>query len=282
MLIYFNGDSHAAGVELGDDVISEYPGLSNYDYNHGSNNSKVEWKLNTHKNNHYLSLERKEKWNLILKLEYERSFPNRIKNKLGIDVINHAHGGASMDRIVRTSLKDLIQYKKQHEEIIAVIATTDPSRREYATCYRNTGRDAVGELGHFVSISSHYSQDGEEDADMIRKYNALYERNYHQLVLFYKNVILLQDFCKVNNIKLIWVAGITNVVNKILVEPQYKYATDLTALKEYAKFEYTIDMDKIAKEIFYDVKCPHSHFSEKVHEEVAIQLAKILKEKYNV
>ena len=91
--------------------------------------------------------------------------------------------------------------------------------------------------------------------------------------MFYKSAILLQDFCKVNNIKLLWVAGNGNIVEDNKVDRNIE---DYNNFKEYANFSYAVEMPKIAKDINVGVMCPGYHFSEKVHDAVAnILLRKI-------
>ena len=45
-----------------------------------------------------------------------------------------------------------------------------------------------------------------EILDSIIKYKITYETNYHNLINFYKNVIFLNGFCKVNAIAINWIA----------------------------------------------------------------------------
>ena len=89
--------------------------------------------------------------------------------------------------------------------------------------------------------------------------------------MFYKNAILLQDFCKVNNIKLLWIAGNGNIIKDNNVVDQ-KNIEDYKNFKEYVNFGYAIEMCEVAKDININVMCPGYHFSETVHDVVANSL----------
>ena len=58
MQLYFNGDSFVAGVELADDILPEYPGLTSWIEDVTIRNKiysgHVEWIANTYNNKHYL------------------------------------------------------------------------------------------------------------------------------------------------------------------------------------------------------------------------------------
>lgn len=278
MLIYCNGDSFVAGVELGDNILSDYPGLSDF----GADKTlPTKWIASTYDPNHIYGKERQEKTKEILELEYQRSFPNKLKERLNIPVINHALGGSSMDRIVRTTITDLISLKKEHDEIIAIIGDTHWSRSEMPNFEFIDSPDAVGFNRHWVCITSTYHMSGREPLNPVRDYKIRYEKNYHMLVKYYSNVIRLQDFCKANDIKLYWVST-TADVESTSVEKQYADDLCYTNFISYANLKFTIKMRDIAKQIYNKVLCPSNHYGENVHEEVANRLVTIIKENHNV
>lgn len=279
MIIYCNGDSFVAGVELGDTIIPDHPGF--IDYNDEDPAKYRPWSSKTWDTNTLYGKARITSWNQIEELDRKKSFPSKLNQLLNVPVINRAHGGASLDRIVRTALTDLIELKKTNDNIVAIIGTTDISREEIPTCHDIPYPDSTGDPGYWISVTPHHTKADEAETDGITKYKLLREKDYHGMLRFYKNVILLKDFCKLNNIKLYWISTNYNVKN-IEVEKEYETCVDLLNFKEYAEFEYILDMDEIAKTINTGVICPANHFSEIVHDEVAKQLAEILKEDLNV
>jgi hypothetical protein len=74
-----------------------------------------------------------------------------------------------------------------------------------------------------------------------------YESNYHSQVNFFKNIILLNDFCKLNDIPLLWVSTGFSGTADAVIEDKYKQARDLINLKEYANLDYAVDMITVAK-----------------------------------
>lgn len=278
MLIYCNGDSFVAGVELGDDILPDYPGLSDFD---SDLSTPKQWIANTYDSKHHYSVERERRNKELIELEYQRAFPNKLKNKLNVDVVNHAMGGSSMDRIVRTTITDLISLKKDHNNIVAIIGDTHCSRSELANFEFIDSTDIVGFTRHWVCLSTTYKMANSKPLDPVIEYKLRYEKNYHMIVNYYSNVIRLQDFCKINNIKLYWVSSY-NGIDNVTVEKEYKDDLCLNNTIEYSQFEYTIGMREVALEIYNNVICPSGHFSEVVHEEVANRLVDIIKENHNV
>jgi hypothetical protein len=131
----------------------------------------------------------------------------------------------------------------------------------------------------WISLSATFRQiDHDKDIENLRQYKILYEKKYHSLVNFYKNVILISDFCKLNNIRLYWIATGEDVT-KIEIEPYLADRPDLIAFMEYTKFKYDISMIDIIGEFpGQDVICPGGHFGELIHEKTAQEIVKILGE----
>lgn len=277
MLIYCNGDSFVAGVELGDDILPDYPGLS--DFRKPSEIAK-QWIANTYTPNHPYSKERERRTKELIELEYNRAFPNKLQQSLNIPVVNHSMGGSSMDRIVRTSITSLIELKNKHDNIIAIIGDTDCNRSEAPNFEFIDYHDVVGFPRHWVCMSSNYHMSDRKPLEPLIDYKLRYEKNYHSLVGYYKNVILLQDFCHKNNITLYWVQSFDR--GNIVPESEYENDSCLNNLKEYANFKYTVRMPEVAKNIYHNVQCPSGHYGENVHNGVAEEFTNIIKEKYDV
>jgi hypothetical protein len=269
MILYCNGDSFVAGVELGDDILPEYPGTQDFDAPTSVINLAKEWILKTQNHTHPWAAMRQELFTQIFDIERSRAFPNKISKLLNLPVINNALGGSSMDRIARTTIDSLIELKRENEDIIAIIGITEASRSELANfneCYNNEYST------RWVDMSLGYVNEGVKPLEAVRNYKLRYETDYHCQINFYKNVILLQDFCKVNHIPLFWVnPGFTNLSNS---HPD----TDLLNMKNYANLTCIVDMVEIARKINVNVRCPSGHHSEVVHDEVAKIIASILQE----
>lgn len=287
MILYFNGDSFVQGCELGDDILPGYPGLTPYPMNSHDPKSvqsiNKEWLAKTYNPKHEYSSMRNNLYHEISKLEYERAFPNKVGKLMGCETINHALGGSSMDRIVRTSLCDLKSLRKENptEPVIAFVGTTHPMRWEMPKSFSDIHFDIHGQPKDWQCISTTY-RTSEEDylrEEMI-KLRVLTETNYHALVSFYKNILLLQNFCALNNIHLYWVATHDNILTSFPIEYQYENRQDLKLLKEAADLFYKIDMVEVIEDRFswHPVLCPGGHFGESVHVEVAHIIVKIIEE----
>jgi hypothetical protein len=294
MIIYANGDSFVAGVELGDDIFPGYPGKLSLPHDDSPDSNHFlakQWILNTYNQSHELGKKRLKLLNEILSLEYSRAFPKKLSQILKYDtvpyfnrnfsefkppfVINRALGGSSMDRIVRTSIADLIEIRKHHtSKIIAIIGTTDISRSEIPS-WSPHRENLQGDPGVWVCLHNHGTLP--KTVPYIRdliNFKLAYQLDYHSLVNFYKNVVLLQDFCKLNNIVLMWVETYRN---NLISDTNNNLYTDLQNFKDYAALEYSTSMNEIADEINHNVLCPSGHFSEIVHEAVAIKLANLIR-----
>lgn len=277
MLIYANGDSFVAGVELGDDIMPDYPGTIPYNGSASEHERINSWIRNTYNPDHPLYKSRQKLSDDIMKLEYQRAFPSLLSNLFQCPVVNHAFGGSSIDRIVRTSIFDLIELKKTNQNIIALIGTTELSRFELPSPHNhwNKTKDFCGHYQCWKSINVHFPDLNDSDlANKIVEYTLRHERNYHSLVRFYKNVIQLQDFCKLNGIKLFWISAFQNVLNTF-IEPEYQYKdnNELESYMDYAKFEYFLDMHDVAATCnLKSVLCPSGHYSKEVHTLIAEKL----------
>lgn len=253
LFLYANGDSFVQGVELGNFLKTDFPGY--YDFKQERPDYIHKWFLEDQQKSKSISNELLKQ---ISTEEYTRNFVAKIQQKLNCKFLNSAFGGSSNDRIARVTIKDLIEIKKQHKNVVAIIGTADPSRLELPNDF--------GSLlwkPYFLSSTDNINNE-------ISKYFLLNLSRYHRMLMFYKNVILLQDFCKVNSIKILWVAGNGNIIEDNVVDRTN--IEDYNNFKEYSNFSYAIEMPKIAKEINNSVMCPGYHFSEKVHDAAATLL----------
>jgi hypothetical protein len=290
MLLYYNGDSFAAGVELADEILPDYPGchpLSLESETSDIRKRRREWVGNSKKPTHQLNKLKMSMINEIRKLELERAYPNLVHNMTGIPYINKSLGGSSMDRIVRVTIADLIKLKKDDPDrkLVAFICTTYMERSEMPNNLPPE-IDMHGEPMDWASVSFNFRQyDHDQIIENIKRYKALFETTYHSMVNFYKNVILIQDYCKLNDVDLYWITARENIRREVdRRDEQYKDRTDLIALMDYANIEPAINMMDIANNELdgQDVLCPGGHFSQIVHDRTAEKIVDIIKGKNNV
>ena len=262
MIIYCNGDSFVSGSELIDHIYgNDHPGFFKEPQLHL--NPKIRDWFNHNLKHSSLSFSVREP------LEKERTFPSKIHSMTNINVINDGLGGSSMDRIVRTSITKLTELiNTDEQEIVAVIGTTEMNRFELPNTDINW------------TCAPHNISTTPELREAILKYYAINETDYHQYVKFYLNVIQLQDFCKVNNIKLYWLRALPEsgvqggpTVHEFI--SNLNENNDLVQLVKYAKFKYTLSMEELASQVEYPY-CPGGHFVEEVHELVAKKIIELL------
>lgn len=277
MIFYFNGDSFVSGVELADHLLPNHPGYIKFDDQIKKNEAK-KWIKKTYDSSHEYGKLRHLKYKEIADTEFESCFPNILSKKYGINIINRALGGSSNDRIIRTTLNDLIKLLEHKEEVTAIIGTTSINRFEIPNYEDSWYADYHGEIKVWNCISGHYHMDNRELAQPLIEYHIKYEKNYHQLVRFYKEVILLQSFCQSNNIKLYWLETLENI-SKIQVENNYKNIEDLINFKKQANFKYTFSMYEIVeKNKHEEVLCPSGHYSPLIHNLIADEIYNFIKE----
>lgn len=266
MHIYCNGDSFVAGSELADDVLYDYPGLSLYDPDLIKNEQDPAFKWYLESFSPKLIGIRSSRFDELQKLERERAFPNQLSKMLNVPVVNNAFGGSSMDRIARTTLTDLYNMKKLYPygRIIAIIGTTHYSRSEHA--YEN-GWTCVS------ATNTKLIDDDISNAHL--KHKIMYEKEYHWVMNFYKNIILIQDFCKANDIKLFWIAARDNVLTDFKFDMNIFGSEDIVAYSKYANLTYALEMFKCLDAFQgQPTMCPGGHLGPNVHEYIADRLAK--------
>lgn len=279
MLLYFSGDSFVAGTELADDMLPGYPGYVSWpiDVSNKFRTGKI-WLDSSHNANHPSNKNRMDNIHELTKNELCRAYPNQVHMATGLPVINRGMGGSSMDRIARQTLLDLYTLKQEdpNRDLVAFIGTTYPERNEIPNNLPPI-IDMHGFATDWASISATFRQtDHDEDIENIRRYKILFETNYHSLVNFYRNVVLISDFCKLNNIKLYWIATGEDVTKRV-VEEHLRDRPDLKMLIEYSQFKYDINMIDIIGEFpNQEVICPGGHFGKQIHERTAQEIVKIL------
>lgn len=260
MILYCDGDSHVAGTELGDVILPEHPGFLPWGCPEQLSIHNAKWIERTFGNGD-LSHYRKQQLEKIALLEKEKAFPNKIANKLNIEVVNAALGGSSIDAICRRTLSNLIQLKNR-DTVVAVIGITDPWRFELP----NSNSDDVPWMCVLPNNNVDYLKE-------VTKYMVLAEKNYHSLVRFYKNIITIKDFCKLNDIKLFFIERYP--IND--VEPYFENYKDYVNLKNYANFKADLNFMKIvATQNLGNVMCPAFHFNETVHEYISNKVIELL------
>jgi hypothetical protein len=286
MLLYFNGDSFAAGVELADDMLPDYPGCFtwplNYDDDPVTRKAKS-WLDNSHNGSHIFNKARMSIVHEMTQTELARAYPGLIHKMTGIPFINKSQGGSSMDRIARVTIADLIRLKSEdpNRKLVAFICTTYIERSEIPNNLPPRS-DMHGDPQDWASISSTFRQDDHDQMiENIRKYKVLFEKSYHSMLNFYKNVVLLQDYCKLNEVDLYWISGGENI--HTVVSQSHTDRNDLKSLMDYANMQVAISMRDIVEHelVGQNTMCPGGHYAQPVHDRTAEKIVEILKEKGN-
>ena len=294
MIIYCNGDSFTSGVDLADYLIPGYPGgtpMSPRETGQQTPDVReaANWHKNTYDNSHQLGKLRQTKMRAIQNEEFNRAWPNKLHNLSGYPVINNAQSGSSMDRIARTTVSDLISLKEEHANIISIIGLTGIDRSELPTSGRPWTGSSFSSFSSWVDII-HHRPGLHPDLAPIFDYKLKYETDYHCYINFYKNVILIKNFCSVNNIRLyfvlplplppkFWQSGYKP--HPLDVDAKFS-VTDIESIKNlenYANLVPAINMTDIATSCkLPEVYAPGGHFAESIHEIVADKLFNIIKQ----
>lgn len=270
LFIYANGDSFVEGAELGDFLIHSYPGAYNFNEPYGEVKPHIKaWFDEIQTPGTELFELRQHLTKQIKREQQQRNFCAKLAGMMKAEFYNNGLGGAGMDRILRTTLTDLIEFKKTKKKILAIIGTTELLRMELPSSNDDSTLWEIYHPGNKISNSS---------VNSVLEYYYLRTKNYHKMVKFYQYVITLQDFCKANSIKLMWISGYAPIDQIIQVETELIMEKDLCALQDYASFKYAADMQQLAKIINYNVRLPGYHFSESVHDATAKQLYEQLDE----
>jgi len=266
MIIYCNGDSFVAGVGLADDMITGYPGFLPFNVQQQQQQRQsAAWHMRTYTANDPLSLERQSIRETIELLEKTRAFPSLLGKKYNYNVVSNAEGGASMARVSRTTVTDLIKLKDGNEQIVAILSTPPCPRFEVAN----------GNL-FWASILFGPGQQLHSNHQAVIDNKLQYETDYHQYTNFYINIISIIEFCKNNNIRLIWISS--TQTRKLYDEKIAMEYNDVNLLVKHANMKYDIDMYHIAETCgLPNVIGADYHWGPDVHNIVADQLHEILK-----
>lgn len=261
MILYTNGDSFVAGIGLSMPGIKGFPGyFSLGPWEDPNYPLKVSDWFNRSTKRLNLSLDD------IKAIERSRAFPYKISKSLNIPLIDNSLGGSSFYRITRTSLVDLLKIKQEHpgESIVAIIGLTSPARSEVA--YTDNNKPCWAEV-HFGPKGNNVP-----GVDSIMCYKLEYEQSYHQLTIFFQNIILLREFCLKNNIKLF----LTGPEWSELAFPYDDYP-DLKLLRDYIGNIFDVSMTAEAMSLEKPL-LPCGHYREEVHDLVSEKFIKMIKE----
>ena len=91
MLLYFNGDSFAAGVELADDMLPGYPGCFTWPVDYDSDpvaKEGKEWLDNSHDGSHPSNKTRMSIVHELTQTELARAYPNLVHKMTGLPFIS--------------------------------------------------------------------------------------------------------------------------------------------------------------------------------------------------
>jgi hypothetical protein len=148
------------------------------------------------------------------KISDGKRYSEFLSESLDCEHINAAISGSSNDRILRTSLRDLINLKQTHTDIVAAISLTFPLRTEIWDTDIENNRFVND--GEFVSVQAAKSKQWFHNgttasppryngyiSEWLRWYNVEAET-----VKLLKEILLLTTWCKHNKIKYVILSGI--------------------------------------------------------------------------
>ena len=87
MIVYCNGDSFVAGVELADYMLPEYPGCVPFHHDQETSDRNLKWIRKTYDMSHEFGLIRKKKKYSLAIEEKNRAWPNKLKTLLELVLI---------------------------------------------------------------------------------------------------------------------------------------------------------------------------------------------------
>lgn len=260
VLIYCNGDSFVNGHELGDDLITGYPGYHDYSDTGTIRKKSNIWYSKSFDESTDSCKERNYKTKDIFRKQHELAFPNLIQKHTGLKVINAAttYLGNSQGCITRNTITDLYNLKQQYSKIITIIGVTSINRLDLPN--KRGGWHNIMLSGNSVNSKDHY----ETQVNGLMDFYYHYYKSYHLYIDWLKNVLLIKNFCEVNNIDLLWTTGIHPLVCDDLPDEP-----DLLAFFNSVKLVYDVNLVELAQTINKQTMCPGYHFSPIVHEKAA-------------
>jgi hypothetical protein len=273
-LLYFNGDSFVQGTELADHLhIQDNIGFFSY-HDYYKSLLYTDPKIKNWRIPHLGKLASND----VVRDEFKLSFSNLVGEKLNVEVINHAMGGSSLDRIARSTISDLIKYKNEFTNICAFVGLTEPFRSEIPNpnLSNRNNLDMHGNKQSWIDILNSPKLFNDKHIHAIRDFKLECETNYHQLIRFYKNIILIKDFCKTNNI-LLYFINVFDLPTSVIVEDEYKDNTDLKNMCSYADLRCDLDFHQLIIENKHEkLLCSGGHYNFVAHEMFAKKLIEFI------
>ena len=264
-IIYCNGDSFVAGDELADhEFFDDHPGLLSVSDSNEKKRIAAEWRRKSCRT-------RDGETNRKLReLERIKAFPNRLQEITGIPVINDAVGGASFERIARTTITSLIDLKNEYSEITAIIGLTCPDRFEIPSRHQLRGFDE--NLPEWDCINPAWEDLKGQDGRLINliNYQRIATTKNFRYTRLYLNMILIKDFCELHNIRLLWLEAGWH-----FPEENPGYASNL---REYIDFHSSGNMGTLGHLLDTNALCADGHWAEVVHHKFAKELSKYFKD----
>lgn len=215
-------------------------------------------------------------------------------------LINKGKPSACNRRIIRTSVRDLLEIKKQHSDIICLIGLTFITRTEL--WQPNIPADSND--GNFHSITVDFKKlnwvDGIANAIVpdIHQYAAADVQEYYKQWLLHMNkeailtdlatdIIMFLNFCQTQNIKLLlwsntqtWPAGPEIAVNDVFFQTLYQTLISSTMVIDPWQFSFRdYALQQGFRPIDEDRYGPDGHPGSQAHESFAQYLLKYIKEK---
>jgi len=144
-------------------------------------------------------------------------WPSRFNHtKEFTNVVNLAVEGASNDRVVRTSIEYFEKNKGIHlNSTILVVQHPTPNRGEW---FNTTNKLWVGYINNVenvlydISLTNYtiddldkITTDTETERKVFNQYKSFVESDLTETIKYFKNIILLQNYCKQKGIKLLQV-----------------------------------------------------------------------------
>lgn len=140
-----------------------------------------------------------------------------LSEKIGCDYVNTAISGSCNSRIFRTSLRDLMEVKQEHSDIIAVISLSFLLRSEIWQRSK-TSENRFTNDGDFVSVHcaktktwfDRIFQEYDETFDY-EKYSTFRMRWFDteaETTNLLKDLILFSSWCKLNHVKYLIFSGV--------------------------------------------------------------------------
>ena len=205
-LIYTNGDSWTAG-----DIVD--PELFGDDFA----------KVNDPRNRPY---------------RLPRVWPDKLGKLLNIDVLNNAHAGGSNDRIVRSTINDIVKLKDKLDtkNLFVLIGWSSPERKDFFYKWDKKGEGGEWECLYPAEFR-HWTSDREELNKFFKLYvlNHWYEEEY--ITRHCINTITLHNFLNNLNIKHLFFDAFYEEKTQVVDEDAHQLF-DANELQKYiVKFE---------------------------------------------